>query len=125
MRAPRKQRATPVTRQRQRQAMVPPSPADIARRLADPDEPLYTMAVACDLLGVDAQTVRRLDGLQLTTPSRSTGNQRRYSRNDLYRLGAAMMLLRKGMPRSAISQLLAPDAELDELRRQLREDLDL
>jgi len=95
------------------------SPTAIAERLDDPDEPLYTMAVACELLATDAQTVRRLDALRLRQPSRSGGNQRRYSRNDLFVLGAALVLLERGMPRAAVAQLLAPDDALDLLRREL------
>ena len=29
-------------------------------RIGDPDEPVFTVGVAADLLGVDAQTLRRL-----------------------------------------------------------------
>ena len=39
-----------------------PRRRDWARRLDDPDEPLYTIAVVAELLDVDQQIVRRLEG---------------------------------------------------------------
>lgn len=114
-------RSTARSRSAESVAARPPSPTALAERLDDPDEPLYTMAVACELLATDAQTVRRLDELRLRRPVRSGGNQRRYSRNDLYVLAAALELLRRGTPRAAVAQLLAPDDSLDVLRRELED----
>ena len=61
-------------------------------RLADPDEPLFTMAVAADLLGLDTQALRRLSAAIDQGEARPSGNQRRFSRADLERLGAAAEL---------------------------------
>lgn len=81
-------------------------------RMDDPDEPLFTIAVACDLLGSDAQSIRRLDRLGITSSTRTPGNQRRYSRNDVVRLGEALRLRAEGVPQAAIVRVLAAEARL-------------
>lgn len=81
-------------------------------RMNDPDEPLFTIAVACELLGSDAQSIRRLDRLGITSSTRTQGNQRRYSRNDVVRLGEALRLRAEGVPQAAIVRVLAAEARL-------------
>jgi MerR family transcriptional regulator/heat shock protein HspR len=104
----------PVRRDRgdtQRPTSVPP-PREWHERLADPDEPLYTVGVAADLIGVDAQTIRRLHVAALPTSARPSGNQRRYSRRDLEILAAAADLSREGISGSAIGRILALESEI-------------
>jgi DNA-binding transcriptional MerR regulator len=91
-----------------------PSTRPWHERLNDPDEPLYTVAVAADLLGVDAQTIRRLQLAAVQSSARPSGNQRRYSRRDLEILAAAADLMRDGITTPAISRIL-------ELERTIRE----
>lgn len=88
----------------------------LRKRLDDPDEPLYTMAVARDLLGADAQRIRRLDALGFVGSTRSDGNHRRYSRNDLLTIVAAMDLQDDGVPPSAIPRVLELENKLSEAR---------
>jgi DNA-binding transcriptional MerR regulator len=95
-----------------------PRPPDWERRLDDPSEPLYTLAVVSDLLGVDPQTVRRMDVPQLTPPARPSGNQRRYSRNDVTLLAHAFELSEQGLAMSAIARILALEQEVERLRRR-------
>jgi MerR family transcriptional regulator/heat shock protein HspR len=76
------------------------------QRLDDPDEPLYTVGVAADLLGVDAQTIRRLQGAAVHASARPSGNQRRYSRRDLEILAAAAVLSKDGINAAAIGRIL-------------------
>ena len=54
------------------------------------------MAVVCELLTTDSQTLRRLEPGLLDT-SRTDGNHRRYSRDDVIRLGGALEVLRAGV----------------------------
>ncbi len=82
-------------------------------RMDDPDEPLFTIAVACDLLGSDAQSIRRLDRLGITSSTRTAGNQRRYSRNDVLRLGEALRLRSEGVPQAAILRVLTAESALE------------
>jgi DNA-binding transcriptional MerR regulator len=88
---------------------------DWARRLDDPDEPLYTIAVVAELLDVDQQIVRRLEGEGLMSTARSEGNQRRYSRRDVERLARALDLVEQGMTRTAVVRILVLEARVAEL----------
>jgi MerR family transcriptional regulator, heat shock protein HspR len=84
-------------------------------RLDDPAEPLYTVGVAADLLGVDAQTVRRVEGAVAHSTARPSGNQRRYSRRDLEVIDAAIDLSRQGYPPQAFARLLELERQIGEL----------
>jgi MerR family transcriptional regulator/heat shock protein HspR len=91
-------------------------PPDWQKRLDDPAEPLYTLAVVSDLLGVDPQTVRRMDIPQIGDPARPSGNQRRYSRNDVTLLAHAFRLSNEGLTMGAIARILALEEEVERLR---------
>jgi hypothetical protein len=84
-------------------------------RLDDPDEPLYTVGVASDLLGIDSQTLRRLEDAIAHTSARPSGNQRRYSRRDLARLADATRLAAQGHPPAAIPTILELERRIDAL----------
>jgi MerR family transcriptional regulator/heat shock protein HspR len=92
-----------------------PRRRDWAERLDDPDEPLYTIAVVAELLEVDQQIVRRLEGEGLMSTARSEGNQRRYSRRDVERLARALDLVEQGMTRTAVVRILVLEARVAEL----------
>lgn len=83
--------------------------------LDDPDEPLYTVGVVADLMGVDPQVVRGYDKRGLVEPDRSDAGHRRYSRSDIRRLSRAMELADEGIPSPGIERILALE---DELRRR-------
>jgi MerR family transcriptional regulator/heat shock protein HspR len=85
-------------------------------RLADVDEPLYTLAVTADLLDIDTQVLRRLEVTVGLSSERPSGNQRRFSRRDLERLGRAAELLHEGTPREAIARILDLEHELADLK---------
>ena len=93
-------------------------PPDWQKRLDDPAEPLYTLAVVSDLLGVDPQTVRRMDIPQVSRPARPSGNQRRYSRNDVMLVAHAFQLSREGLSMAAIARALALEQEVERLQRK-------
>jgi MerR family transcriptional regulator/heat shock protein HspR len=92
-------------------------PPDWQRRLDDPGEPLYTLAVVSDLLGIDPQTVRRMDIPKVTRPARPSGNQRRYSRSDVAVLAHAFQLSNEGLSMGAIARVLALEQEVEWLRQ--------
>ena len=50
------------------------------------DEPLYVISIAARMLGVHAQTLRYYERAGLIAPSRSQGNRRYYSEQDLDRI---------------------------------------
>jgi DNA-binding transcriptional MerR regulator len=85
------------------------------QRLDDPAAPLYTIGVVADLLDVDCQTIRRLDVDGIMRTARPSGNQRRYSRDDIAVLAYAISLQRDGLSKSAIARLLALEEEVARL----------
>jgi len=88
------------------QRASPPPPRSLADRLDDPNEPLYTVAVAAELLDTDNQTLRRLGQALDRESARPSGNQRRYTRRDLESLEAALRLARDGHPPQSISRII-------------------
>lgn len=87
------------------------------QRLDDPAEPLFTMAVVAELLVLDQQSLRRLERGLLTT-ARSTGNHRRYSRDDIALLAYASRLQSEGVPRSAITRIISLEQQVARLAAQ-------
>lgn len=76
------------------------------RRLDDPRAPLYTIAVVAELLDVDPQVIRRFEAAGLFACARPSGNQRRYSRDDIEQLAAALELARQGHPRVSVVRII-------------------
>lgn len=91
------------------------------KALDAPDEPLYTVGVVADLMGVDPQVVRGYDKRGLVEPGRSASGQRRYSRDDIGRLARAMRLADEGIPAAGIERILELE---DELHRREKEAVD-
>ncbi|HKY16073.1 MAG TPA: MerR family transcriptional regulator [Microthrixaceae bacterium] len=89
-----------------------------SERLDDPDEPLYTVAVVCDLLGLDSQTLRRLGVALEHGNARPSGNQRRYSRSDIESLAAAVALVQEGIQPNAVGRILDLERQVEVLSRR-------
>ena len=66
-------------------------------RLHDPTAHIYSVGQVTALLGVTPWYLRRLDALGVVHPSRSRGDQRRYSQADIERLMAARELMARGV----------------------------
>lgn len=92
-----------------------PRARPLSERLDDPDEPLYTVGVAGDLLGMDSQTLRRLQDAISRTSARPSGNQRRYSRRDLEALEDAAHLTNQGYSAAAIARIVELERRVDAL----------
>jgi DNA-binding transcriptional MerR regulator len=75
-------------------------------RVGDPAEPLYTIAVAIDLLGTTHHTLRRLESALDFAGSRPSGNQRRYSLEDLEVLSSACALSDQGLSPLVVARIL-------------------
>lgn len=95
--------------------MTQDQPEQWEHTLDDPEEPLYTVGVVADLMGVDAQVVRGYDKRGLVEPGRSEAGHRRYSRSDIRRLSRAMQLADEGIPATGIERILELE---DQLRRR-------
>ena len=102
-------------------------PGDSDRRLPTahsfPDDtaPLYTVGQVSDMLGVQAAFLRRLDTLEVVSPWRSAGGQRRYSRVEINTIAALTALIGEGMTVGGAQRILELQAEVAELRRRLDE----
>lgn len=73
------------------------------------------MAIAADLLGVDPQTLRRLEAAAGVASHRPSGNQRRYSRADLEVLSRAAALADAGTHAPSIARILELEQQVADL----------
>lgn len=90
--------------------------------LDDPAEPLYSVGVVANLMGVDPQVVRGYDQRGLVEPERADSGHRRYSRDHIRRLSRAMRLADDGIATTGIERILALEDELQ--RRDAEADRD-
>jgi DNA-binding transcriptional MerR regulator len=82
--------------------------------MADPSEPLFTMAVVADMLQLDPQALRRLGAAARLEGQRPSGNQRRYSRDDVEVLSRAADLSAEGNNPAAIHRIMELERRLGE-----------
>lgn len=94
----------------------------------DDNAPLYTVGQVAEMLAVKQAFLRRIDELQVVSPQRSAGRQRRYTRVEVRIIRQVASMAGEGMTMPAIRriielerQLAEVTAERDELARQLRE----
>ena len=99
-----------------------PSPLD------DEHAPLYTVGQVADMLAVKQAFLRRVDDLQVVSPQRSAGGQRRYTRYEIRIIQQVVTMADEGITLQAIrriidleGQLAAVTRERDELARRLAE----
>ncbi len=92
------------------------------------DKPLYMISVAAELTGMHPQTLRVYEQKGLVTPGRSRGNTRLYSQADIDRLNLINRLTDEGINLAGVVRIIdmteraeQRDAEIDELRRRIRE----
>jgi DNA-binding transcriptional MerR regulator len=85
----------------------------------DENAPLYTVGQVADMLGVQAAFLRRVDGEEVVRPARSDGGQRRYSRADIALVLRVSEMADEGMTLVGIRRILALEAEVADLKRQL------
>ena len=88
---------------------------------AGQDFPKYSIAVAADLSGVAQQQLRRMEDSGLVAPSRTAGNTRRYSDNDLAQIALVAELSEAGLNAEGIRHSLALEHELAVLRAEVAE----
>jgi DNA-binding transcriptional MerR regulator len=101
--------AAPVAANRlRRQAALPPD-----------STPLYTVGQVAELLDVQAAFVRRLDTEEVVVPARSSGGQRRYSRQDIDHIAAILPLLAEGLTLAGAQRIIELENEVAALRHQL------
>jgi MerR family transcriptional regulator/heat shock protein HspR len=95
------------------------SAAALDAALADQRAPRYSIGQAAELLGVRPWFLRRLDALDVVKPSRSEGDQRRYSREQLAQIAAAKDLMRDGVSALGVRYVLELQARVAHLEEEL------
>ena len=100
----------------------------MAERESGRDKPLYMISVAAELTGMHPQTLRVYEQKGLVNPGRSRGNTRLYSQADIDRLNLIARLTDEGINLAGVVRIIdmteraeERDAEIDELRRKIRE----
>ena len=82
---------------------------------------VYVISVAAELAGVHPQTLRIYERRGLLPPARPRGGNRRYSDADIHRLQRIAELADAGVSLEGIRQVLALEAEVEDLRRRVTE----
>ena len=79
------------------------------------DKPVFTLNVAADLLGLHPRTLRLYEEKQLVVPSRTTGNRKCYSPNDIERIHSIRKLTGGGVNLEGVRIILDMADELARL----------
>lgn len=87
--------------------------------LDDANLPMFTVGQVAQILGVQPAFVRRLDSEQVVSPNRSSGGQRRYSRNEIDQVQAVSTMAGSGMSLAGIRRILELEGQLAVLQAQL------
>lgn len=91
----------------------------MARRSDDDNQAIYIISVAAELAGVHPQTLRVYERKGLLSPSRTSGNTRRYSRKDIELLRRIQELTNEGVNLAGVMRILELEGELERLRTRL------
>jgi MerR family transcriptional regulator, heat shock protein HspR len=88
----------------------------------DENVPLYTVGQVAEMLAVKQAFLRRVDELQVVSPQRSAGRQRRYTRVEIRVIQQVATMADEGMTLTAIRRIIELEQRLAEVIRQ-RDDL--
>jgi MerR family transcriptional regulator, heat shock protein HspR len=83
--------------------------------LDDENLPLFTVGQVSTMLEIQQAFLRRLDSLGVVQPSRSSGGQRRYTRNEITVVQYVVRLADEGMTLPAIRRILELEVRVREL----------
>ena len=96
--------------------------------LEDEHAPLYTVGQVAEMLAVKQAFLRRVDELQVVSPQRSAGGQRRYTRYEIRVIQQVVSMADEGITLQAIRRIIDLEQQLarvtrerDELARRLAE----
>jgi DNA-binding transcriptional MerR regulator len=88
----------------------------------DENAPLFTVGQVADMLSLKQAFLRRIDDLQVVSPQRSAGRQRRYTRVEIRIIRQVATMADEGMTMTAIRRIIELEQQLAEVVRQ-RDDL--
>ena len=89
-----------------------PSPLD------DEHAPLYTVGQVAQMLAVKQAFLRRVDDLQVVSPQRSAGRQRRYTRYEIRVIQQVVTMADEGITLQAIRRIIDLEQRLAEVTRE-------
>jgi MerR family transcriptional regulator/heat shock protein HspR len=88
----------------------------------DNDEPRYVISIAARMLGIPCHTLRYYERIGIIEPSRSRGNIRLYSENDIARLRRIKTLMDDlGVNLAGVEVILRMSQRMTELRLRVEE----
>lgn len=85
----------------------------------EPGDAVYIISVAAELAGVHPQTLRIYERRGLISPHRTPGGTRRYSEEDLERLGMIQELTADGVNLEGVRRIMEMRDEIERLQRQV------
>ena len=84
----------------------------------DENLPLFTVGQVSSMLEIQQAFLRRLDEFGVVQPSRSSGGQRRYTRNEITVVQYVVRLADQGMTLPAIRRILELEVRVRELEAE-------
>ncbi len=93
-----------------------PSPFD------DENTPLFTVGQVAEMLAIKQAFLRRVDDLQVVSPQRTPGGQRRYTRYEIRIIQQVVSMADEGITLQAIRRIIELEAQLAAVTKE-RDDL--
>lgn len=87
-----------------------------AARNEGDERAIYIISVAAELAGVHPQTLRVYERKGLVQPSRTSGNTRRYSQDDIDRLRRIQELTNEGINLAGVLRVMELEDRIEELK---------
>jgi MerR family transcriptional regulator, heat shock protein HspR len=84
----------------------------------DENVPLFTVGQVADMLSLKQAFLRRIDELQVVSPQRSAGRQRRYTRVEIRIIQQVASMADEGMTMAAIRRIIELEQRLAEVAGQ-------
>ena len=84
----------------------------------DENVPLFTVGQVAQMLAVKQAFLRRVDELQVVSPQRSAGGQRRYTRVEIRIIQQVATMADEGMTMAAIRRIIELEEQLAEVTRE-------
>jgi len=86
--------------------------------LEDEHAPLFTVGQVAEMLAVKQAFLRRVDELQVVSPQRSAGRQRRYTRHEIRIIQRVVSMADEGITLLAIRRIIELEQRLAEVTRE-------
>jgi len=83
----------------------------------DENIPIYTVGQVAEMLSLKQAFLRRIDDLQVVSPRRSAGRQRRYTRVEIRVIRQVATMADEGMTLPAIRRIIELEQQLAEVAR--------